>query len=59
MKKKNIALILVLAMCVCLAGCGQSAEGYIAGSTKESSNTSMPMDESERVVWCDTGVSGG
>lgn len=46
MKKKSIALILALAMCVCLAGCGD-----MAGSAKESSDTPMPTDEYERAVW--------
>ena len=51
MKKRSIALILALAMCLCLASCGQGAKGDIAGSTKEHSNTPMPTDEYERALW--------
>lgn len=51
MKNRSIALILALVMCVCLAGCGQGAEGDIASSAKEPSNASMPMDEYARAVW--------
>lgn len=51
MKKRRIALILALAMCICLASCGRGAEGDIASSAKEPSNAPMPTDEYERAVW--------
>ena len=47
MKKRFMARILALTMCLCLAGCGQRAEGDIAGAA----NTPMPTDEYERALW--------
>lgn len=51
MKKRRIAFILALAMCVCLSGCRQSPEGDPAHSAEESLNTPMPAGEYERAVW--------
>ena len=51
MKKRHIALILALAMCICLSGCRQSAEGESANPAEEPVNTPMPAGEYERAVW--------